>query len=569
MKQFIKVLKEIKFRVRSPFRHSIDQYAIAVLVVYAIAILGCSYYKVKTLEPLSTQALADEVKNKKKYIILHLGDSVWHFKNVMVNETSHEITGTTEELPANHFYYKTARKNQRPNKYKHDSRDRSNSPIYEIHLYSTQPFTYDRELVTIPFSSINMVEVYDTHGGATFGSALGVTAGVAVVVGAILLATKSSCPFAYIKRGNYYDFAGEIYAGAINSALERDDYMPLPGLKPVDGFYELRITNELLETQYTNLAELLLINHPHDTRVLVDKNGAIQSISVPEAPEHAFSNTFTDHQSKLSAVDSIAYLFDDESSEGDEQSALILAFKKPVAVKSGKLVINARNSYWLDYVYGKFNEQFGSYYSTFAKWQKKVPTSRHIQWSLDQSIPLSVFIETQDGWKFLDYFNVVGPLASRDMVMPIDLSAATGDTVRLKVQTGFMFWELDYAALDFSENVDVQVTRLRARTAMDERGEDVSAMLSATDNHYLIQSEIGNSVNLQYTGSGSKKTQTAFLHSRGYYEYIREYQTWPDINALKSFRKKGEFTRFSKKKYDEFAGTDDMLASLLTQSHDN
>src|SRR5262249_31129250 len=147
-----------------------------------------------------------------------------------------------------------------------------------------------------------------------------------------------------------------------------------------------------------------------------------------------------DFKETLIAKDSVSFLFNEIKPEDEHASNLLLSFKRPKDSAKAKLIINAKNSYWLDYVYGKFNEQFGTYYNTFAEEQKKVPASQNIQWTLDQQIPLSVFIETEKGWKFVDYFNSMGPLASRDLVMPIDLSDVKGETVRVKLQCGFMFW---------------------------------------------------------------------------------------------------------------------------------
>lgn len=47
---------------------------------------------------------------------------------------------------------------------------------------------------------------------------------------------------------------------------------------------------------------------------------------------------------------------------------------------------------------------------------------------------------------------MVGPLAARDLVVPVDLRKHTGEEVRLRVESGFLFWELDYAAMDFTED---------------------------------------------------------------------------------------------------------------------
>lgn len=94
-----------------------------------------------------------------------------------------------------------------------------------------------------------------------------VFAGVAFI---IFLLTKSSCPFVYTLDGADYNFRGEIYGGAIAPNLERDDYMPLPGFAAVDSVFKLKITNELKERQYTDVAELLMVEHSENITVLMD-----------------------------------------------------------------------------------------------------------------------------------------------------------------------------------------------------------------------------------------------------------------------------------------------------------
>jgi hypothetical protein len=162
-----------------------------------------------------------------------------------------------------------------------------------------------------------------------------------------------------------------------------------------------------------------------------------------------------------------------------------------------------------------------------------------------------VYMETRDGWTFVDYFNVIGPLASRDLVMPIDLSALSGTSVKLRLECGFMFWEIDYAAIDFDENIPVAITCLEPTTAIDETGEETAHLLAADDDRYLFQPDIGNEATLTYIipEAASGMQQSFFLHSKGYYEYIRDYQGIPDILYLNNFKKPGMFTRFSRETY--------------------
>ena len=68
-----------------------------------------------------------------------------------------------------------------------------------------------------------------------------------------------------------------INAQTTADVLMTEDWVKLRGdqLQPRDGFYDLRITAELWETHFFDLASLLIIDHPRDTEVFVDERFAV------------------------------------------------------------------------------------------------------------------------------------------------------------------------------------------------------------------------------------------------------------------------------------------------------
>jgi hypothetical protein len=564
-----------------PSRRAHSSIANLLLFVYVFFVSGCSFYRAKTLDPLNQEAFVEQMKEKKKYVILHTGsptndtisntESAWHLKDIVVDSDNKKLTGVIDPLAANHQYYKTTRPAPKANRYNSKDYGRpEDKPIHEIHIYTTSTPGTLYSKVDIPFSAIDKVEVYDTHVGATVAVYAGATIAVLAALVIVVAATKSSCPFVYVDNGETYSFAGEMYGGAIYSPLERDDYLSLPDMQSVDGSYNLRISNELLERQYTNLAQLVVANHAKETEVILDKSGNIQTLIDPQIPHITIGDGGFDYSHLVALKDTVPYLFDEADAESGALSSLTMSFTRPADSRVGKLVLKAKNSFWLDFVYGKFNELFGMYYNTFAEQQKEEPADKLMQWSLDQNIPLSVYVETRDGWKFVDYFNSIGPLAWRDIVMPIDMSDVDGEEVKIKLQSGFMFWEVDYAAIDFSVNASIEVRSFPPASATDENGKNVAGLLSATDDRYLLQPDIGNVVTVTYDvppQTGEK--QTVFLHSRGYYEYIRDYENFPSITYLNSFKEKGAFTRFSRERYDAFTADQNVYTAALTQLNED
>ena len=160
-----------------------------------------------------------------------------------------------------------------------------------------------------------------------------------------------------------------------------------------------------------------------------------------------------------------------------------------------------------------------------------------IEWSLDQGIPLSVYLETDEGWEFVDYYNVVGPLASKDDVLEIDLANAKSDKANIKLEFGFLFWEIDYAAMDFTPNLTTSNHTVPVTSAMDQNSIDVSHELRYDDDQYYHQPHIGDQALLTFDVpeqiEGTKRS--VILHSKGHYEIIKNTEGEPDLAYLNSF----------------------------------
>jgi hypothetical protein len=536
-----------------------------VLVAFLNMLVSCSYYSVRKVESHSIdQKIISEYKAQQKYLILHQGDNVWRMENVVLDENNQEIYFTPTEVEKDHLFYRTT-KETGANRYKANKEN----PIIEVHIYISEYALADQNQLMIPMDAIQKIEVYDPDIGATTASyvfgALGVMTGAFTIVMILVALLKSSCPFVYIHDGVAWHFVGETYGGAIYEPLERDDYMPLTGFKPIDNQYKLKISNELLERQYTDLARLIVVEHPLNSKVILDQNGEVQTLISPVVPTKALAQNNFDYVDQLTEADGNFYIFNAEDKENNDFSSLDLSFEKPMNATNAKLVLHAKNSLWLDYIFGRFNELFGTYYPKFAQEQHKAPAERMLKWQHDQGIPLTVLVETENGWETAGTFFSVGPLASRDLVMPLDLSNVNAENVNIRLQCGFMFWEIDYAALDFSDTIEVQVSRLAPASAMDEKGNDVADLLTITDKKYLYQPDVGNEAVITYNAPSANEDliQTVFLHSRGYYEYIRDYKNKPDISYLKSFRKEGAFTRFSKNHYNKLVSDKHFIVKAL------
>ena len=169
-----------------------------------------------------------------------------------------------------------------------------------------------------------------------------------------------------------------------------------------------------------------------------------------------------------------------------------------------------------------------------------------IKWNNEQNIPVSVYIEKNGKWKYVDYFNIVGPMAAKEDILPIDLSKIKSDTLKLKLEYGSMFWELDYAAIDYSDNITLVPETAKWIDAIDNKNQDVLNLLAAADTSYYIQPEIGDEVTMRFTlPEPTDDEQTVIMHSQGYYQIIMDLEGDQQKQKLLTFRKKGRFPAYS------------------------
>jgi hypothetical protein len=145
--------------------------------------------------------------------------------------------------------------------------------------------TIEAKVRNVPYSVAvqDVQRLWVERRGVSAPRTIGLTVGIAAValgtLVAVVVATKQSCPFVYSWDGSQYVFDAEPYGGAISRGLERDDYSELEHIREQNGVYKLLVTNEVDETQYTNLMELWVVDHARGSRVVSDENGMLRSFT--------------------------------------------------------------------------------------------------------------------------------------------------------------------------------------------------------------------------------------------------------------------------------------------------
>jgi hypothetical protein len=427
-----------------------------LIVVFGF-LSGCFqyFYKINRSETLTSESIQN-MQESGKYFILRDGINVWQMEDVKIGNNL--LTGQINRLPE----IRRSTTNTQSKRYKRSSQ------LYilnEVHIYANHRVRFD-SVAQIPLSSLEKIEIYSPDKGLTFASW---AAGVIGVAGsAVLLATiiapssnstpppppppssgSSSCPFIFTYNGDHLNFAGEIYSGAIFPPLERDDYLCLSEIKPIENSYHILMANQAREIQHTNLTELYIIDHPENAVGFMDKYGNPFTCSQIQPPTSAIDCKGNSLSELMNRADDISYQ-SGPSAGDDEMDEVILTFKVPQKCDEGKLVMRARNSLLLDFSYSKYLDMFGD---KLSGWQKKVSkrSSGNLQkWSIKQGIPLSVYLEKKGVWEFQDQFETPGPMAFKDDILKINLSGIDDPEIKIKLKSGKRFWEIDRVGMDFS-----------------------------------------------------------------------------------------------------------------------
>ncbi len=532
--------------------------AIFLLLLMLVQLNACHFYKVGRVKDINSQYVSSKTVNSGDYVIIHQGQKYWHLSGISVDEN--KVKGTLEELDrireANYLQRLSKPEKKSTHRYIR-KQDKPSLPTNEIHVYIPESINTSDSEVEIPLAGIEKIEIYDEALGATVASYLGPTVGVAAVAFGIFIAIACSCPSVYVLNDEEYEFKGGVFPGAIYQSLERTDYLPLGKIRPDGDVYRLQLRNEKMETEFINYTSLELIDHPADYRVHRDKHGELFAYKKENYPVSIVS----EHESDVNILkeDDSRYLQFDGVPDSKGMVSTVLDFSIPKGAETAKLVLNAKNTRWFDYTFTEFVKLFGDYYPEFSSKQAELPASEHREWMLDQGVVLKVFLEKGDKWEYVDYFEVPGSLIDKDMIMPIDLSGVIQGDIRIKLESGFNFWEIDEAVLDVSQSPEITITQAPLISVIDVAGIEYVEMLRADDSQYFQEMKQGDRVDLTFEAN-PVNFQTAIICVRGYYRNEVSFEGKPDYLYLKSFKKPGALSEFSFRHHQAF------MQSIATNS---
>jgi hypothetical protein len=369
----------------------------------------------------------------------------------------------------------------------------------------------------------------------TIGLSVAIAAAAIGTLAAIVAATKQSCPFVYSWDGNGYVFDAEPYGGAITRGLERDDYSELEHLREQNGSYRLLLTNEVDETQYTNLMELWVVDHTPGSRVVSDENGTLRSFTQIQKLTAARDRDGNDLLLWLQATDRRIWEPDTTSGpDGSLRQEVVLTFPKPAGATQVNLIANAATGLWGSYMIKKMVELHGHETAAWLASLDKDPAGLqmiHAWGEREGTYRLPIEVEEATGWVVRGAVPNGGPLLAEDRAIPLDISRATGTQLRIRLRPPVGFWAFNSFAVAYGSGQAVTVSRVAANSARTSAGKDILQDLAAADDRYYAMPETTDQAEITFPAPARKAgyDRTIFLHSRGWYQLHLRDNGAPDL----------------------------------------
>lgn len=389
-------------------------------------------------------------------------------------------------------------------------------------LLDVNRVTIDSGDFTIPLDSAVLFEtnVVQTSGAvATLGVLTGASLGLTAYCLSNTKACFGSCPTFYADTDDGDLLVAEGFSASIAPSLEASDVDALRRAPPTGSRYELRMTNEALETHAIRYADLLAVNRQGAPTVLAGPNGYFWRAGVLVGP----TSCGAPEGSCLAAVRA----FDGEERRSLADSADLaarelvhLTFPSPGHGPLG-LAIASRQTLLPTFLLYQTLAWLGSSAGTWlAMLERADPVARERAGSVARTLGgIEVLVQDDSGrWIFVGQVSETGPLGSDLRVVPLP-DHVSGERVRLRMAKGA--WRIDYVALT-TLGERAEPVRIPPSQVLRD-GESVpEALETLLDPNAVLVTLPGDEYVLRYRLPDDFASYELFLESRGYYlEWMR------------------------------------------------
>ncbi|MFT5501411.1 MAG: hypothetical protein ACI88G_001548, partial [Woeseiaceae bacterium] len=362
--------------------------------------------------------------------------------------------------------------------------------------------------------------------GATVAASTVGTATWLVIGGIVVLALFGSCPTVYSVDSGVALLEAELFSYSITPSFQARDIDKL-GLRHVqDGYVELDVRNEMLETHYIDQLAVVEITHAADQVAYPDSNGQPILVGATVEPVSAVDQYDRDIISEVTAADGQAWSATGnrlaDVSPQDYHDTLDFEFNVPKDSGEIALVLKMRNSMLntvllydvmlkeqsfgaLDWM-GHDLDHFGNR-AELGLWYR-------------ENMGMTVSVWRDGRFREVGRISDQGPIAWSERILALE--APEGDNVRIRLSFVADNWRIDQVALAIdTERGKVRTIPVTTAKTPEMDRPDIPGFLAQADDTYLI-TRPGDSVQIGFDVGESTQTRTFFLASEGYYmEWMR------------------------------------------------
>ena len=165
---------------------------------------------------------------------------------------------------------------------------------------------------------------------------------------------------------------------------------------------------------------------------------------------------------------------------------------------------------------------------------------------------LQVRVATENGWKPKGTIFGSGPFISEDKAYILDIRDVPGDTLKIQLMPPAHFWMIDYLAVDYTDDLPVHITEVKAKRAVDSKGQDLDEIVAENDNNYYLMPDIGDQAELFFEAplTHENMERSLILKASGYYDIHLTSKGEPQTAILERIHSNPGFT--VKYAFDEY-----------------
>jgi hypothetical protein len=391
----------------------------------------------------------------------------------------------------------------------------------------------------VPLETVSQIEIGRSEGSG-WKALIGVVAAAAVV--AIVVAVthngeskpappppqgRLACsPLVSSYDGERFVEDADIFGGALHRRAKRADWSRLDHLQPVAGRYRLKIEKTHAETEYVDELALLAVDHPPGSRVVPDATGALHLLSTPERPLRATAFDGSDATTLVGQADGRIWISNpfgrDPRAPDQVRDGLTLEFVRPAGARAVTLALEVENTGWAFHLRHEFLGLLGRDVERwYAQMDGSAQSFRAFESARQREIALKVYLWEGEAWTIAGFVGEVGSAIPKVLALPIDLGAARGEHLRLRLESTVGLWTVDEVQADYAAAAPARVVEIRPASVTDEAGHDVtSALLASDDRSYEMTDASPSAVALFEAPPDPAPglTRTLVLRSNGHYK---------------------------------------------------